>query len=115
MFFNPRSSSCCSRQATHRRPLPLRTNDVVVVLDTEVTAELEAEGLARDLIRHVQQARKDAGFEVTDRIAVEVRWSPDQLAQIRAHDTTIAAAVLAERIEWLPGGAAPELSLTKVS
>ena len=39
-----------------------------VVLDTEVTPELEAEGMARDMVRAVQQARKDAGLNVSDRI-----------------------------------------------
>ena len=42
-----------------------------VVLDTAVTPELAAEGLARDLVRAVQQARRDAGLDVSDRIA----WS----------------------------------------
>ena len=45
----------------------------VVVLDTDVDAELEREGLARDFIRLVQVARKDAGFNVADRIHIEVR------------------------------------------
>jgi len=40
----------------------------VAVLDTETTAELEAEGTARDLVRIVQQARRDAGLRITDRI-----------------------------------------------
>ena len=43
-----------------------------VVLDTEVTPELAAEGLARDLVRAVQQARRDAGLDVSDRIALTV-------------------------------------------
>ena len=43
-----------------------------VVLDTAVTPELEAEGVARDLVRAVQQARRDAGLEVSDRIALDV-------------------------------------------
>ncbi|AXX33074.1 isoleucine--tRNA ligase [Actinosynnema pretiosum subsp. pretiosum] len=44
----------------------------LVVLDTEVTEELAAEGVARDLVRVVQQARKDAGLDVSDRIALTV-------------------------------------------
>ncbi|WP_432244682.1 isoleucine--tRNA ligase [Arthrobacter sp. G.S.26] len=43
-----------------------------VVLDTEVTPELEAEGLARDMVRAIQQARKDAGLNVSDRIRTAV-------------------------------------------
>ncbi len=39
-----------------------------VLLDTEVSEELAAEGLARDAVRHIQQARKDAGLDVSDRI-----------------------------------------------
>jgi isoleucyl-tRNA synthetase len=48
------------------------TNDpqrgIVVALDTVITPELKAEGLAREVVRHVQQMRKDAGFELSDRI-----------------------------------------------
>jgi isoleucyl-tRNA synthetase len=43
-----------------------------VVLDTEVTEALYEEGVARDLVRAVQGARKDAGLEVSDRIGLTV-------------------------------------------
>src|SRR5690606_37963476 len=43
-----------------------------VALSTDVTAELAAEGLARDLVRGVQQARRDAGLNVSDRIALSI-------------------------------------------
>ncbi|MDQ6858624.1 MAG: isoleucine--tRNA ligase [Chloroflexota bacterium] len=42
----------------------------VVALETTVTPDLEAEGLARELVRKVNDLRKDAGFEIADRIAI---------------------------------------------
>ena len=48
----------------------LKSSDGVVVLDTVVTPELEREGIARDLVRQVQQARRDAGLDVSDRISL---------------------------------------------
>ena len=44
--------------------------DVTVALDTEVTPALRAEGLAREAVKRIQNLRKDAGFEVTDRIEI---------------------------------------------
>ncbi len=66
-----------------------------VVLDTEVTPELAAEGLARDVVRAVQQARKDAGLEVSDRIALTVGGSADVRAAVEAHRDLIAGETLA--------------------
>ncbi|HWI43720.1 MAG TPA: isoleucine--tRNA ligase [Nocardioides sp.] len=66
-----------------------------VVLDTVVTAELAEEGLARDLVRAVQQARKDAGLEVTDRIELVVTGSDAVQAAARAHEHLIATETLA--------------------
>ncbi|MEZ5238221.1 MAG: DUF5915 domain-containing protein [Microthrixaceae bacterium] len=70
-------------------------NSVLVELDVEVTPELEAEGTARDVVRLVQQARKDSGFEVTDRIRCHVA-STDQVADaLNRHRDWVAEAVLA--------------------
>ncbi len=49
-----------------------------VALDTTLTPSLEDEGWVRDLVRGVQQARKDAGFEVSDRIAILVVEPPEE-------------------------------------
>ncbi|MBA50743.1 MAG: isoleucine--tRNA ligase [Acidimicrobiaceae bacterium] len=89
----------------------LRSNEAVVVLDMEVTPELEAEGAARDLIRTIQQARKDADLQVTDRIEVEIIWSPSNVEAVKAHEAVIMAAVLAHRISWLPGESQPYVKL----
>ena len=54
------------------RATTLPANTGVVVLDIDLTPELEAEGVARDLVRLVQQARRDAGLHVSDRIALRL-------------------------------------------
>nr|WP_281363376.1 DUF5915 domain-containing protein [Nocardioides perillae] len=66
-----------------------------VVLDTEVTPELAAEGLARDLVRAVQQARRDAGLEVSDRIALRIGGSAAVQEAARAHEQLVAGETLA--------------------
>ncbi len=87
----------------------LDVQQLVVVLDTTVTPESEAEGAARDLIRSVQQKRKDRDLNVTDRIKLRVRWSPADLGAVRLHESLIAAAVLATDIEWLEGAEEPQI------
>ncbi len=70
-------------------------NRAVVVLDTEVTPELEAEGQARDLVRLIQQERKDRDLDVTDRIALQLSL-PDPLGvSLRPHFDWIKSQVLA--------------------
>lgn len=72
----------------------------VVVLDTEVTPELEAEGTARDLVRLVQQARRDAGLAVGDRIALALGVPESLRRRIVAHEAFIAAETLATSVSF---------------
>lgn len=76
----------------------------VVVLDATVTPELAAEGLARDVVRVIQQARREAGLNVTDRVTVVVEASPEVTAAVRAHEEFMAGEVLAESVTFGPAG-----------
>jgi isoleucyl-tRNA synthetase len=67
----------------------------LVVLDTTVTPELELEGRARDLIRQVQQARREAGLDVSDRITLDITGAPDVVAAFEAHRTLVEGETLA--------------------
>jgi isoleucyl-tRNA synthetase len=69
-----------------------------VVLDTALTPELEAEGVARDLVRAVQQARRDAGLEVSDRIVLTIAARAEVADAARAHQELIAAETLATSV-----------------
>ncbi len=80
-----------------------------VVLNTEVTPELEAEGLARDLVRQVQQARREAGLHVSDRISLTIAGPESVLAAARTHEALIAAETLATSLTLAD---APDLSVT---
>jgi isoleucyl-tRNA synthetase len=71
-----------------------------IVLDTKTTPELEAEGVARDLIRSVQQARRDAGLEISDRISLIVAGPADVLAAARTHEKLLAGETLTDSVEF---------------
>ncbi|NUR08296.1 MAG: isoleucine--tRNA ligase, partial [Nocardioidaceae bacterium] len=78
-----------------------------VVLDTDVTPDLAAEGLARDLVRAVQQARRDAGLEVSDRIALTVAGPAAVQEAARTHEQLVASETLAAAysvVDALPDG-----------
>ncbi len=81
----------------------------VVALDTEITPELRLEGVVRDLIRQIQDMRKDAGLEITDRIRLTYPERDGEVTKAFAeHGDWIAAETLAVSVE--PG---PELGIAK--
>jgi len=77
--------------------MPLPSNDGLVVLDLTITPELEAEGSARDLVRMIQQARKDAGLHVSDKIALLLEL-PAGFKPAMAHKDFIAEQTLSVSI-----------------
>jgi isoleucyl-tRNA synthetase len=64
--------------------------------------ELEAEGTARDVIREVQQARKEAGLHVSDRIDLGIASTADVLDAVTTHLDRVKDAVLALDVELVP-------------
>jgi isoleucyl-tRNA synthetase len=83
---------------------PLPGGNGVVILNTDLTPQLRAEGLARDVIRVVQQARREAGLDVADRIAVVVEASDDTVAAVRSHLDFVSAETLAASVGFAPAG-----------
>ena len=71
---------------------------VTVALDLEITAELRREGVARELVRLIQDARKAAGLEVTDRIVLGVETSGELAEALAAHREETAAETLATTV-----------------
>ncbi|MFC4072408.1 isoleucine--tRNA ligase [Actinoplanes subglobosus] len=79
---------------------PLPAGGGVVVLDTVVTDELATEGLARDVIRVVQQARRDADLDVSDRITLVLSASPAVRAAVGTFQDFVAGETLATTVEF---------------
>ncbi|MGI8312162.1 isoleucine--tRNA ligase [Saccharopolyspora hattusasensis] len=78
-----------------------------IALDTEITPELEAEGIARDAVRVVQQARREAGLDVSDRIVLSIVAATEATAAIREHESFLAHETLADQVNFadsLDGG-----------
>ena len=89
---------------------------VTVTLDTALTPALVAEGLAREFVSALQQARKDAGLEVADRI--RVTWfspDPEVTTALRTHATTISDEVLATAFSEGPSTITADLNGRAVS
>lgn len=72
----------------------------LVLIDTEVTPDLAAEGLVRDLIRVVQQARRDAGLDVADRIALTIDAPDDVVEAATRHEKFLASETLATSVTY---------------
>ncbi|MFF0498079.1 isoleucine--tRNA ligase [Nocardia aobensis] len=80
-------------------------NAGLVVLNSEVTEELEAEGWARDLIRDLQETRKSLGLDVSDRITVVLEVPQERAEWARTHRDLIAGEILATELSFAPAGA----------
>ena len=78
---------------------------LTVALDITVTEELRREGVARELINRIQNIRKDSGFEVTDKIRVQIELKPQVEGAIADFADYIASQTLAVEVK---GAAEPQ-------
>lgn len=88
---------------TPANPAVARTlpgDDTLVVLDTELTPELEAEGTARDLVRLIQERRKKVGLQVTDRIMLTLGLPNGARTAAETHHKRLAADTLAISVAY---------------
>ncbi|MCF8239377.1 MAG: isoleucine--tRNA ligase [Saprospiraceae bacterium] len=72
---------------------------LTVALDVNLTEDLLAEGIARDLVNRIQNQRKDQNFEVTDRIRITIQDQPDLQKAIQQFGTHIQQETLADGLE----------------
>ncbi len=78
---------------------------VTVVLDTQLTPQLIEEGFVRELTSKIQTMRKEAGFDVTDHIAVSVSGSEKVVSVFSKHRDEICADVLGDEVcDSIPDG-----------
>jgi isoleucyl-tRNA synthetase len=80
-----------------------------VALDLTIDEALQREGIAREIVRAVQNARKDAGLDVSDRITLTLDGDDVLLNAAREHEAMIAGEVLATSVQY-----GPEPSATQV-
>jgi isoleucyl-tRNA synthetase len=73
-------------------------NGITVAVDTGLNEQLISEGLAREFVNRIQNMRKDAGFDVTDKIKIEYSGSNGIINAIKSFTSYIAVETLAEKI-----------------
>ena len=72
---------------------------LTVALDIMVSDELRREGLARELVNRIQNIRKDSGFEVTDRIRIEIERNDEIAGAVESFGDYIASQTLAVSVD----------------
>ena len=82
----------------------------VAVCATEVTAELAAEGLARELVHRIQNMRRDAGFDIADHIETFYEADEEVAQVMTAHEEYVRQETLSDRVA---AGAGPSDAYTE--
>ncbi|NPA45533.1 MAG: isoleucine--tRNA ligase [Chlorobi bacterium] len=90
--------------------LAVNKGSLTVALDTTITKELKLEGIAREIVNKVQNIRKDSGFDVTDKIIIEIKSQDEINEAIKNHSDYIKSQVLADEINIVD-----EISATNIN
>jgi isoleucyl-tRNA synthetase len=85
-----------------------RAGTHAVALNVELDDELLREGLAREVVRAIQAARKNAGLNVEDRIALTLGGDEELLAAVRAHEDYVTGETLTTRLQLASGNGTGE-------
>ena len=93
----------------------LNEGSLTVALDPEITDDLRQEGLVRDLIRQIQNLRKESGLEVSDRIRLYLDGPSELRDAVESNDDYLLGEVLAISLEWGTRADASPLTLGDVA
>jgi isoleucyl-tRNA synthetase len=72
---------------------------MVIAMDNEITNDLKIEWYARDLVRQIQEARKEADYQVDDRIQISISWADEVLNIFKEYIETETLSKLVNSIE----------------
>ena len=72
--------------------------EITVALDIHISPELRAEGIAREIVNRIQNARKESGLEVTDRIDIYIKSTENIESAIQENISYICTEVLADNL-----------------
>ena len=78
----------------------MNEGSLTIGLDTTITLELKQEGIIRDLIRNIQNMRKESGFQVTDRIQIKIDGNDEIKAAVEAFGEYLLSETLTEKLDW---------------
>ncbi len=81
--------------------LVANSNGITVALDISISEELRQEGIARELVNRIQNIRKDSGFEVTDKIKVQIQRNGDLETAILNNEAYIKSETLTDLLVFV--------------
>jgi isoleucyl-tRNA synthetase len=103
-------------QRTERENLKvLNDGSLTVALDPEITEELRQEGLVRDLIRQIQNLRKETGLDVSDRIRLTIAGPEELREAVDRNEEYLMGETLSVSLDWADDGTGSQVALGDVA